>query len=182
MRHRRDGPRAHDPGSSTTLIAATTDHTKRTEQVSPHATNPQSTGGRLPNTVALYSRPASAEGDGEVTVADLVRRASRRLNPTRVIVGGAARCAVRRFEQYGLGARPRVPPEAIAYRLAEAAPIILHLAGDESSEGQLRRYCTSIVEVTGLEEGRVTATELWSLDRAGLADTRPAPRPVEHPS
>ena len=45
------------------------------------------TGGRLPNTVALYSRPASGEGDGEVTVADLVRRASRRLNPTRVIVG-----------------------------------------------------------------------------------------------
>ncbi len=107
-------------------------------------------------------------------MADLVRRASRRLNPTRVIVRGAARCAVRRFEQYGLGARPRVPPEAIAYRLAEVAPIILHLAGDESSEGQLRRYCTSIVEVTGLEEGRVTATELWSLDRAGLADTRPA--------
>src|SRR4029077_3901418 len=72
-----------------------------------------------------------------------------------------------RFEQYGLGARPPVPPEAIAYGLAEAAPIILHLAGDESSEGQLRRYCTSIVEVTGLEEGRVATTELWSLDRAG---------------
>ena len=152
------------------------------------------TGGRLPNTVALYSRPASAEGDGEVTVADLVRRASRRLNPTRVIVGEilgdevgpvldvfsgstrgsgctiharSARGAVRRFEQYGLGARPPVPTEAIAYGLAEAAPIILHLAGDESSEGQLRRYCTSIVEVTGLEEGRVATTELWSLDRAG---------------
>ena len=165
------------------------------------------TGGRLPNTVALYSRPASAEGDGEVTVADLVRRASRRLNPTRVIVGEilgdevgpvldvfsgstrgsgctiharSARGVVRRFEQYGLGARPPVPPEAIAYGLAEAAPIILHLAGDESSEGQMRRYCTSIVEVTGLEEGRVATTELWSLDRAGRLV--PAPRAVEHPS
>jgi hypothetical protein len=74
---------------------------------------------------------------------------------------------VRRFEQYGLGAHPPVPTEAIAYGLAEAAPIILHLAGDESSEGRLRRYCTSIVEVTGLEEGRVATTELWSLDRAG---------------
>jgi pilus assembly protein CpaF len=152
------------------------------------------TGDRLPNTVALYSRPPSAEGDGEVTVADLVRRASRRLNPTRVIVGEilgdevgpvldvfsgstrgsgctiharSARGAVRRFEQYGLGARPTVPPDAINHGLAEAAPIILHLAGDESAEGQLRRYCTSIVEVTGLEDGKVATTELWSLDRHG---------------
>ena len=133
-------------------------------------------------------------------MADLVRRASRRLNPTRVIVGeilgdevgpvldvfsGSTRgsgctiharsaCgAVRRFEQYGLGARPPVPPEAIAYGLAEAAPIILHLAGDESSEGQLRRYCTSIVEVTGSwRRAEVATTELWSLDRGRRA--RPA--------
>lgn len=151
-------------------------------------------GDRLPNTVALYSRPASAEGDGEVTVADLVRRATRRLNPTRVIVGEilgdevgpvldvfsgstrgsgctiharSARGAVRRFEQYGLGAHPPVPSEAINYGLAEAAPIIVHLAGDESSAGELRRYCTSIVEVTGLEDARVSTTELWSLDGGG---------------
>ena len=44
-------------------------------------------GDRLPNTVALYSRPPSAEGEGEQTVSDLIRRATRRLNPTRVIVG-----------------------------------------------------------------------------------------------
>ena len=86
-------------------------------------------GDRLPNTVALYSRPPSAEGEGEQTVSDLIRRATRRLNPTRVIVGEilgdevgpvldvfsgstrgsgctiharSARGAVRRFEQYGL--------------------------------------------------------------------------------
>ena len=151
-------------------------------------------GDRLPNTVALYSRPPSAEGDGEQTVADLIRRATRRLNPTRVIVGEilgeevgpvldvfsgstrgsgctiharSARGAVRRFEQYGLAAHPPVPVEAINYALAESAPLILHLAGDESRSGRLRRYCTSIVEVTGLEDGRVSTTELWGLDRAG---------------
>jgi pilus assembly protein CpaF len=151
-------------------------------------------GARLPNTVALYSRPPSAEGDGEQTVSDLIRRATRRLNPTRVIVGEilgdevgpvldvfsgstrgsgctiharSARGAVRRFEQYGLAANPPVPVEAINYGLAEAAPIIIHLAGDESRSGRLRRYCTSIVEVTGLDDGRVSTTELWGLDGAG---------------
>lgn len=149
---------------------------------------------RLPNVVALYSRPPSAEGDGEVTVADLIRRATRRLNPTRVIVGEvlgdevgpvldvfsgstrgsgctihsrSARGAVRRFEQYGLGSIPPVPVEAINYGLAEAAPIIVHLAGDESTAGRLHRSCTSIVEVTGLEQGRVATTELWGLGAGG---------------
>lgn len=151
-------------------------------------------GDRLPNTVALYSRPPSAEGEGEQTVSDLIRRATRRLNPTRVIVGEilgdevgpvldvfsgstrgsgctiharSARGAVRRFEQYGLASRPPVPVEAINHGLAEAAPIIVHLAGDESRSGRLRRYCTSIVEVTGLDAGRVSTTELWGLDAAG---------------
>jgi Flp pilus assembly CpaF family ATPase len=159
-------------------------------------------GDRLPNTVALYSRPPSTEGEGEVTVTDLIRRATRRLNPTRVIVGEilgdevgpvldvfsgstrgsgctiharSARGAVRRFEQYGLSARPPIPPEAINYGLAEAAPIIVHLAGDESTVGRLRRYCTSIVEVTGLDDGRVSTTELWGLDGSGRLVAKHAP-------
>jgi len=151
-------------------------------------------GDRLPNTVALYSRPPSAEGEGEQTVSDLIRRATRRLNPTRVIVGEilgdevgpvldvfsgstrgsgctiharSARGAIRRFEQYGFAAHPPVPVEAINYGLAEASPIIVHLAGDESQHGRLRRYCTSIVEVTGLDDGHVSTTELWGLDGHG---------------
>lgn len=157
---------------------------------------------RLPNVAALYSRPPSAEGEGEVTVSDLVRRATRRLNPTRVIVGEvlgdevgpvldvfsgstrgsactiharSARGAARRFEQYGLASNPPVPAEAVHYALAEAAPIIVHLAGDESTKGQLRRYCTSIVEVTGdLENGRVSMTELWGLGPDGELEPKHA--------
>jgi Flp pilus assembly CpaF family ATPase len=149
---------------------------------------------RLDDVSALYSRPPSAEGEGEVTVRDLIRRATRRMNGTRVIVGEilgdevgpvldvfsastrgsactiharSARGVVRRFEQYGLMSHPIVPADAINYGLAEASPIIVHLAGDESVAGTLRRYCTSIVEVTGLEEGRVATTELWGLDDTG---------------
>ena len=31
----------------------------------------------------------------------------------------------------------------------------------------MRRYCTSIFEVTGLEDGQVAMTELWGLDDTG---------------
>jgi pilus assembly protein CpaF len=152
------------------------------------------TSGRLPNCVALYSRPPGAEWEGEVTVAELVKGPTRRLNPTRVQVGEilgdevgpvldvftsstrgsactiharSARAVIRRFEQYGLASRPPLPPESVRYALAEAEPIIVHLTGDESVEGELRRYCTSILEVTGLEDGHVSATELWGLDDTG---------------
>lgn len=154
----------------------------------------------LPNVATLYSRGPSAEGEGEITVDDLIRRATRRLNPTRVIVGevlgdevGAvldvfsgstrgsactihsrsARSAVRRFEQYGLAARRPLPVDAVNYALAEAAPLIVHLAGDESQAGVLRRHCTSIVEVTGLEGNRVATTELWGLGADGLEPRHP---------
>lgn len=153
--------------------------------------------GRLPNVVALYSRPPGPEGEGEVSVYELVARATRRLNPTRVIVGevlgdevgplldvfsgstrgsactihaASARDTISRLEQYGLSARPPLPPEAVRYALAQARPIIVHLAGDESREGELRRYCTSIMEVTGLEDGHVAATELWGLNSAAALE------------
>jgi Flp pilus assembly CpaF family ATPase len=152
------------------------------------------TSGRLPNCVALYSRPPGAEGEGAVSVAELIKGPTRRLNPTRVLVGEvlgdevgpvldvftsstrgsgctiharSARAVIRRFEQYGLASRPPLPPESIRYALGEAEPIIVHLTGDESVEGELHRYCTSIVEVTGLEDGHVSATELWGLDDSG---------------
>jgi hypothetical protein len=34
-------------------------------------------------------------------------------------------------------------------------------------DGTVRRYCTSVTEVTGLEEGHVAMTELWGLDDTG---------------
>jgi pilus assembly protein CpaF len=148
---------------------------------------------RLDDVAALFSRPPGAEGEGEVTVADQVE-ATRRLNPYRVIVGEilggevgpvldvfsgstrgsactiharSARAVLTRFEQYGLSARPALPPEAVRYALAESSPIVVHLAGDETEPGVLRRYCTSVLEVTGLEDGHVSATELWSRDADG---------------
>jgi Flp pilus assembly CpaF family ATPase len=146
---------------------------------------------RLPNVAALFSRPASAEGDGEVTVWDQIQGPSRRLDPTRVIVGEvlgeevgpaldvfagstrgsactlharSANGVVNRFVYLGHSARPPVPAEAVRHALAEAAPIIVHLEADDSVEGSIRRFCTSIVEVNGIEGDHLSTTELWSLD------------------
>ena len=150
--------------------------------------------GRLENVVEAFSRPPGAEGDGEVTVGEILKRATRRLNPTRGIVGEvlgdevgpmldmftastrgsgctiharSARGALRRFEYYGRAANPPLDVELVRIGLADAAPIVVHLAGDESVEGEIRRYCTSILEVTGLEDGQVAATELWGLNAFG---------------
>lgn len=146
---------------------------------------------RLPNVAALFSRPASAEGDGEVSVWDQIQGPSRRLDPTRVIVGEvlgdevgpvldvfagstrgsactlharSAKGVVNRFVYLGHSARPTVPPEAVRHALAEAAPIIVHLEADDSVEGSIRRFCTSIVEVNGIEGDQLSTTELWGLD------------------
>ena len=150
--------------------------------------------GRLRNVVALFSRPAGSEGEGEVSVWDLMEEYTRRLNGSRVFVGEVlgqevgpvldaftsstagsactiharnARSVVARFEQYGMSAKPPLPPEAVRLAMANAVPIIVHLAKDTTSEGTVRRYCTSISEVTGLEGGQVAMTELWGLDDTG---------------
>ena len=129
-----------------------------------------------------------------MTVWDLMEEYTRRLNGTRVFVGEilgkevgpvldaftsstagsactiharSARAVVGRFEQYGMAANPPLPPEAVRLAFANALPIIVHLAKDVATEGVVRRYCTSICEVTGLEDGQVAMTELWGLNERG---------------
>ena len=65
-----------------------------------------------------------------------------------------------RFVYLGHSARPPVPAEAVRHALAEAAPIIVHLEADDSVEGSIRRFCTSIVEVNGIEGDQLSTTEL----------------------
>jgi pilus assembly protein CpaF len=146
---------------------------------------------QLENVVALFSRPPSAQGDGEVTVWELIKGPTRRLTPTRVIVGEVlgdevgpvldvfsgstkgsgctihARSAagvVSRLEQLAAMANPPISSDGVRKSLVEAMPVIVHLAYDEDENGVARRYCTSIVEVNGMEGGDVSKTELWGLN------------------
>lgn len=145
----------------------------------------------LENVVALFSRPPSAEGDGEVSVWDLIKGPSRRLTPTRVIVGEVlgdevaaaldvfsgstkgsgctihARSAagvVARLEQLAAMANPPMSSDGVRKSLVESMPIIVHLTYEEDEHGVAQRYCTSIVEVSGMEGGNVSQTELWGLN------------------
>jgi hypothetical protein len=73
-----------------------------------------------------------------------------------------------RLEEYGLHCTPPIPEQLVHHALAHARPLIVHLVHDVSVEGEVRRFATSLREVTGIEGDRVTTTELW-----GENDERP---------
>jgi pilus assembly protein CpaF len=159
-----------------------------------------------PNVAAMYSRPPGPEGDGEITVHDLVAGPTRRLNATRVICGevlgpeigptldlmsgssrgsmftihaATSRAVITRCEQYGLMSVPPMQPLLVRYMLAQALPLIVNLTGDESVEGEMTRSVTSIREITGLEGEHVGSTELWAVDRNDvLVPVAPLSKPM----
>lgn len=139
----------------------------------------------IPNLVRLETRGPNAEGEGAVTIADLIR-AALRMNPDRIIVG-----EVRGKEALdmvtamntghdgslstGHGNSPgdmlsrletmmlmgaELPLAAIRSQLASALDILVHL-------GRLRdrsRRVLSIVEVMGYEEGEIRLNSLYEFE------------------
>ncbi len=108
---------------------------------------------RHPDTVALEARPANVEGEGMISVADLVRRALR-MNADRVIVGevlgdevlpmlnamsqgrSGSMCTIhadssagvfRRIASYAVQAPERLPLEASNLLIAGAIHLVVHL-------------------------------------------------------
>jgi pilus assembly protein CpaF len=149
---------------------------------------------RHPNVVPLHSRQANVEGEGEVDVATLVQ-ATLRLNPSRVIVGevlgdevvpmlnamsqgnDGSMCTIHadssemtfsRLSTYAVQAPERLAPDATAQLVSGAVHLVVYLAGERSADKPMRRYVSSIREVTGLTDaGRVSSSELFSMSPAG---------------
>ena len=137
--------------------------------------------------VALEARPPNAEGKGRIDIRELVRNALR-MRPDRIVVGecrggetfdmltamntghegslttlhaNSPRDALARLEAMVLMAGLDLPLAAVREHIAASVDLILQSA--RLADG--RRLVTSIVELTGIESGRIQLQELFRFDR-----------------
>jgi pilus assembly protein CpaF len=131
----------------------------------------------------LEARPKNMEGEGEVTIRDLLRN-SLRMRPDRIIVGevrgpealdmlqamntghdgslstvhaNGPRDALARIETMVLMAGFELPVRAIRQQVASALDMIVHLERFEDGS----RHVTAITEVQGMESDVVTLQDLF---------------------
>jgi pilus assembly protein CpaF len=149
--------------------------------------------------VAMEARAPNVEGEGAISVADLVR-AALRMSPDRVIVGevrghevipmlnamtqgnDGSMCTIHanssagafgRLATYAIQAPERLPLEATNLLVAGAVDLVVHLSLDRPSG---RRRVTSIREVTGADGALVLSNELFRPGADGLGVAAVPPR------
>src|SRR5580704_4770961 len=149
-----------------------------------------------PNVVAMEERLPNSEGQGAISMAELVRR-SLRMNPSRVIVGevlgdeivtmlnamtqgndgslstihaNSSMEVFNRIATYAIQASERLPIEATHMLIAGAIDFVVFIEkrNEFARGGRLRRFVNSIREVTGVD-GRVQSSEIFTAGPDGRA-------------
>ncbi len=147
---------------------------------------------RQEHVIPLESRPPNIEGQGEVTIQDLVTQ-SLRMRPDRIVVGeirdGAAlamlqamntgndgsmttahsnrpRDTIARIETMTLMAGFELPIRAIREQIASAIDIVCH--SDRMRDGS--RKVTAVTEVAGMEGDIITMTDIFSFEQTGYEE------------
>ena len=149
-----------------------------------------------PNVVAFEERLPNSEGQGAISMADLVRR-SLRMNPSRVIVGevlgdeivtmlnamtqgndgslstihaNSSLEVFNRISTYAIQSAERLPVDATHMLIAGAIDFVVfqEKRNEYTQGGRLRRFVSSVREVTGVD-GRVLSSEVFAPGRDGRA-------------
>ena len=142
--------------------------------------------------ISLETRLTNYEGEGEVTIRDLVRN-SLRMRPDRIIVGevrgkeafdmmqamntgheGSITTlhannsidALNRLETMILMNEMEIPVSAVRGYIENAIDIIVQI--DRLSDG--KRKITSISELTGIKDGEIVVKEIFTYKQKGLSE------------
>jgi pilus assembly protein CpaF len=152
-----------------------------------------------PHVISLEARPANTEGEGQVTIRDLLANALR-MRPDRLIIGecrggealdmlqamntghegsmttvhaNSARDALRRLETMVLMAGYDLPLRAIREQMSAIVHLVLQL--DRASDG--RRIIRSLSEVQHMEEDTILVQDLFVFDHETHRPVRTGLRP-----
>lgn len=142
--------------------------------------------------ISLETRLTNYEGEGEVSIRDLVRN-SLRMRPDRIIVGevrgkeafdmmqamntghegsittlhaNSPIDALNRLETMILMNEMEIPVSAVRGYIENAIDIVIQI--DRLSDG--KRKITSIDEITGIKDGNITLNEIFSFKQNGVSD------------
>jgi pilus assembly protein CpaF len=147
---------------------------------------------RQDHVITLEARPANLEGQGEITIRDLLRNAMH-MRPDRIIVGecrsgealdmiqamttghdgslstghaNSPRDMLRRLETMVLMTGYEMPLRAIREQIASAVDLIVHTA--RLKDGS--RRVTNITEVYGIEEDEILTQDIFTFVQTGMVD------------